>query len=846
MEKYTYEGEKFLSMLYSDLHLKESVINSSNVNDKKLEKIKKYLDRQEEIHEKALEHNKLNLLKKAYYDKYVIKEIPEKYIEFLDKNNFNQTGYHLKEWEKTEHKKLIIEDQKKSLDTWIDYLTSEYTRFYPWWAKYWAFQGMLTIGAYNNEKESYGTRNDKTVAPFIELNQEVLSKSIDLIVKNINNEKIDESLKQIIDSKSFPKIYIELLKQHTKEKETMKETEGIWIKYEQGPNYKPLLESLQGHNTGWCTAGAGMCEKQVMEGDFYVYYTKDEQGEYKVPRLAIRMDGKYRIGEIRGIADGQNVESHLEDVLDKKLEEFSDKESYKRRINDSKILTYVYTKHQYKKELTKDDLKFIYEIEREIEGFGHRKDPRIEEIKSQRNMKKDMSFIYGIEEKEIALNKGELEKGENIKAFVGDLYYEKVTDAREVKIPKYVFGNLDLSNLTNAKGLENLELIKGNASFNSLIDSESLENLQTIEGVACFTNLMSAKGLKSLKKIGDNANFENLKNAEGLENLEVIEGDARFESLLTARGLENLKVIEGSARFESLTSAEGLENLESIGRWAKFEKLENATDLKKLKTIGATAEFRNLTNAQGLESLESIGETANFQKLTSAKGLENLKSIGRHAQFENLKNSEGLENLTYIGKDASFDSLEEAKGLKSLETIGEEAYFDNLTNAKGLESLKYIGKDAYFCNLVNAEGLENLEFIGKDAEFQNLQNAKGLKKLKVIEGDANFEILKDSEGLESLEKVNGSACFFSLLNAKDLTSLNTIGEEALFGRLPSAEGLENLKTIGNYYNFNSLTSVKGLENLETISGSSVQVKILFSNIMKSENNELENQGSKIR
>ena len=77
MEKYNYDGEKFLSKLYNDIHIKQSVIHSSSVSDKKLEKIKKYLEREEKVHKKALNRGKLDLLKKAYYDKYVIKEIPK-------------------------------------------------------------------------------------------------------------------------------------------------------------------------------------------------------------------------------------------------------------------------------------------------------------------------------------------------------------------------------------------------------------------------------------------------------------------------------------------------------------------------------------------------------------------------------------------------------------------------------------------------------------------------------------------------------------------------------------------------------------------------------------------------
>ena len=346
MEKYNYEGEKFLSKLYTDMHLRKEVEHSSLKSDKKNEKIRKYLEREEMIHQKAIERGKLDLLKNAYYDKYVIKEVPEKYLEFLDKNQFDLTGHHLTKEEKEEHKRVIIEDQKKSLDNWIDYLTSEDARFYPWWAKYWAFQGMLKIGAYDNENGIYGKRDETTVAPFIELNQEALAKAIDLVIKEVKDEDIESELSNLVKQGSFPKLYQILLKKQKDTNYDIKDIEGKWIKYDQGENYQKLWESLQGYNTGWCTAGEETCRNQVKNGDFYVYYTKDK--------------------EIRGVAKGQNVESHLEDVLDKKLENFEDRETYKRRINDSKMITYIYTKYEHNKELTKEDLKFIYEVDRKI------------------------------------------------------------------------------------------------------------------------------------------------------------------------------------------------------------------------------------------------------------------------------------------------------------------------------------------------------------------------------------------------------------------------------------------------------------------------------------------------
>ena len=66
-----------------------------------------------------------------------------------------ERGYghvNITESQKQELQKEVIENQKRSLDTWLEYLLSEDAKVYPFWAKYWAFQGMLKLGNYNKEK----------------------------------------------------------------------------------------------------------------------------------------------------------------------------------------------------------------------------------------------------------------------------------------------------------------------------------------------------------------------------------------------------------------------------------------------------------------------------------------------------------------------------------------------------------------------------------------------------------------------------------------------------------------------------------------------------------------------
>ena len=382
-----YDGEKFLLKLYKELYNEQSVKHSSTKSDNKYEAVKKYIDRLERVHEKAINHKTdtgINLLKDFYYDKYVIKkeDIPESYIKYLDKVQFDQYGIHMNEYQKEEKKDLIIENQKKSLDEWLDYFMSEDAKFYPTWAKYWAFQGMLTIGNYDTNKGIYNKRSKTTVAPFPELDREVLSKSIDLVIKETNKEEIEEKdLEKLVKNGNFFKLYTVQLKD-TRENNLGEETKGEWVKYEQGDNYQELHKSLQGKNTGWCTAGESTCKYQLKNGDFYVYYTYDEKGKATIPRLAIRMNGKNTIGEIRGVGKDQNIEPHFEDVIAKKLENFTDADSYKKRVKDTQMLTYVYTKYENHKPLTKEDFNFIYEIDNKIETMGWEMDPRLEELKN--------------------------------------------------------------------------------------------------------------------------------------------------------------------------------------------------------------------------------------------------------------------------------------------------------------------------------------------------------------------------------------------------------------------------------------------------------------------------------
>ena len=786
-------GEEFLNNLYSNMHMEDVVMHHTEKSDTPTEKIGKYLNRLERVHDKAKDSkHKMDILKSFYYDKYVIKELPESYIN-LQRKIARERGYGditVTDKMKEEWLLQIQNEQKISLNIWLDYLTSD-DAMYPMWFKHYAFRGMLKLNKFNKEKKEFGKRSKSTVEPYVELNREALARVYNSLVKEIgSNEEISEDASKALENgESFKKLY-EYYLMKTEHVTRDKNTDGIWIKYEQGSDYRPLWKSLQGKNTGWCTAGENMAKTQLSSGDFYVYYTKDENGEYKEPRVAIRMNGKFEIGEVRGVNANQNLEDCMTGVVEEKLNEFSDKDAYLKKVNDMKLLTEIDNKVNNNIELTKEELRFLYEVDSKIEGFGYEKDPRIREIIDKRNQSEDYSVIFNVPVENIGLSEEDLYK-KDVVCFAGNLKYDGEVVPNNLKHIKYIVGSVCFNNLTSAEGLENLQYIGGFAEFNNLTSAVGLESLQYIGGDAYFHRLTSAKGLDSLQSIGERAVFEKLISAAGLESLQNIGGDAYFHRLTSAKGLDSLQSIGGFAEFSNLTSAVGLESLQYIGGDAYFNRLTSAKGLDSLQSIGGDAWFDDLISAKVLDSLQSIGGRALFNNLTGAEGLENLQYIGRYAEFNNLTSAVGLDSLQSIGGFAEFSNLTSAVGLESLQYIGGAAYFNRLTSAKGLDSLQSIGLDAWFDNLTSAVGLDSLQSIGGAARFKKLTSAAGLESLQSIGLDAEFNNLTSAEGLDSLRSIGGFTKVMNLTSTGEMDIILPMGGDGV------TEFKEKLNNRGN-------------------------------------------------
>ena len=704
-----------ISKMYKDLHNSERVLHVSKESDKKRERLLNYFNRLEKIHKRVSESkNKSDekLLKGFYYDLYVIKpeDIPESYFQNQVKLA-RERGYGNIRLTNEDRKRMtdqVIEDQKHSLDKWIEYfLYDEESKSYEMWEKYWVFQGLQNLGKYDKKTYKFSKRDKTTVYPFPPVEREFIFTTLHLMEDYIKDKKGDEEIKSALGSGNFKMLYEYVIKQSMlKDKLQSNTTSGKWVKYEQGSDYNILRDSLQGYYTGWCTAaGENFAKSQLANGDFYVYYSFDNNGEAKIPRIAIRMDGKNKIGEIRGIADRQNMEPEMMPILEEKLKEFPDRDKYLKKEHDMKLLTLIDKKVNNNIELTLSELKFLYEINSKIEGFGYERDPRIDEIKNKRNIKQDYALIFDVKGEEVALSQEEWKQNPNkFKILDSDLYLRHLVKPNGLVLPHHISGSLFLDGLYNA---ERLILPK------SIGNTLSLEGLSTVEGVVLP------------QKIG-NLDLSGIISPKGLILPRHIDGSLYLDNLTSVEGLVLPQCVGGNLNLHGLTSAKDLVLPQSVGGDLNLGNLTSADGLVLPQNIGGDLLLWSLTSAEGLVLPQSVGGDLHLWSLTSAEGLVLPQSVGGNLELTRLNSAEDLVLPQNIGGDLYLWSLTSAEGLVLSQSVGGNLELTRLTSAEGLVLPQSVGGNLFLDNLTSAEGLVLPQSVGGSLNLSGLTSANGL------------------------------------------------------------------------------------------------------------------------
>ena len=821
-------GERFLHKKDSRLHTSNFVEHEKErrqkagekISQKPADKIADWLEKVEEIHTGHRESPEvMERIKKYYHKEHVIKpeDVPESAF-LLEQRILREEGWgdvEITDEFRRQKKEEIVSNQKKSLDKWVNYLSSEDAN-YPAWAKYWAFSSVLQMGKLEKlEKEENGVKKESirftkrtkdTTASFPVLNARALAMSVGVMRSKLEQEKLpkkerdsvenlsvklsDADFRQLLSTENFSKLYAQfLLETPVYSKEGLQETRGKWVKYDRESDPQLLVDSLEGYPLEWCTADIETAKTHLQGGDFYVYYSINEMGKAVIPRLAIRMENK-RIAEVRGIAHDQNLDPYIGDVLEKKLQDFPDGEAYKKRTADMKYLTEIDQKIDEGQELTADDLRFLYEFDSKIDGFGYEKDPRIKEILDERDIKTDLSLITGYSVNQISLTEKEaLRKG--IKFHYGDLDLSGLKSVRRVVLPETVSGSLDLSNLKSGKRVVLPKTVNEHLYLSGLKSAEGLVLPKTVNGDLDLSGLESAEGLVLPERLNGSLRLPGLESAKGLVLPETLNGGLGLFSLKSAEGLVLPKTVNGYLDLHGLKSAEGLVLPETVNGGLFLQNLESAEGVIFPRTMNGGIRLLGLKSTKGLVLPETMNGHLDFAYLDSVEGLVLPKTMNDNIYLQNLELAEGLVlpetmngNLDLYSLESveelvlprtmngylGLSGLESARRLVLPETMSGNLSLLNLRSAEGVTLPKTMNGDLNL-GFVSAEGLVLPETMSGEIRLDNLRSAEGVVFPKKMKGVIYLRGLKSAEGLVLPEEGEGCFVYTSLMKEEERLEL---------------------------------------------------------------------------
>ena len=351
----------------------------------------------------------------------------------------NGQGRELSRREKEILAEDLIDKQRQSITSWANYLSDKNCP-YPLWFKVYAFDGISKMSnTLNLDEADYNRRDNTTALSFPKLNAEILAKVYCQINDFYGVDKKDwlskhsddEKLVSLVKSANFPKLYAKELvdtKVILKTPERTEDVHGDWFEYKLGDEEE--IASLA-EGTKWCVVDPNVAHNYLVYGqysnpeeddDYDQDYEDDEDWEdddikvedpeakFIIFRLedpntpgvfasngsaSIRLDPNGIVDEISGLNEGQAVEDALVPIVKEKALSLPGGEKYLQKFDDKQTLIKLDNKMKEGEDLTKEELSFLYELDRPIATLDtyNEEDPRIPELKEK----------YGIE---YALEKG--------------------------------------------------------------------------------------------------------------------------------------------------------------------------------------------------------------------------------------------------------------------------------------------------------------------------------------------------------------------------------------------------------------------------------------------------------
>ena len=492
----------------------------------------------------------------------------------------NGQGRKLSEYEKKILAEDLIDKQRQSITSWANYLSDKNCP-YPLWFKVYAFDGISKMSnTLNLDDADYNRRDNTTALSFPKLNAEILAK----VYRQINDfygvdkkdwlskNSDDEKLVSLVKTANFPKLYAKELvdtKVILKTPERTEDVHGDWFEYKLGDEEE--IASLA-EGTHWCVVDPNVAHNYLVYGEYGHSRSTgaDEESNSKAKFIifrledpnapgifasngsaSIRLDPDGKVAEISGLNEGQAVEDALVPIVKEKALSLPGGEKYLQKFDDKQALIRLDKKMEKGEDLTKEELTFLYELDRPIATLDtyNEEDPRIPELKE----KYDLEYA--------------LEKGVDANKMVASL------DSCDIakNLDTLLEHGADINNTVNhmkaydiAKNLDSL--LKQGANINNTINNmDSYRIAKNLDTLLKYSAIIDVNELVSEQKTYDvSENLETfLKNGA---DIDLVVNRMRYSDIvdkldyLIEHGA-NIDVNELVSRLNSFNISDNLDTL---------------------------------------------------------------------------------------------------------------------------------------------------------------------------------------------------------------------------------------------------------------------------------------------
>ncbi len=399
-------------------------------------------------------------------------DIPEAYWKQQEQIlRDNGQGRELSRREKEILAEDLIDKQRQSITSWANYLGDKNCP-YPLWFKVYAFDGISKMSnALNLDDADYNRRDNTTALSFPKLNAEILAKVYSQINDFYGVDKEnwlaqhsdDEKLVSLVKSANFPKLYAKELvdtKVILKTPERTEDVHGDWFEYKLGDEEE--IASLA-EGTRWCVVDPNVAHNYLVYGEYghsksmgadkesnskakFIIFRLEDPNSPGVfasnGSASIRLDPDGIVAEVSGLNEGQAVEDALVPIVKEKTLFLPGGEEYLQKFEDKQALIRLDKKMEKGEDLTKEELSFLYELDRPIATLDtyNDEDPRIPELKEKYGI--EYALEKGVDVNKMVASLGSLSIVRNLDTFLehgADIdVNELVSNLRSVYIARYL------------------------------------------------------------------------------------------------------------------------------------------------------------------------------------------------------------------------------------------------------------------------------------------------------------------------------------------------------------------------------------------------------------------------